>query len=51
MADAIVTLLKDTSKHESYRQAGFQRVRDFDHERFVEKYQRLIDGVSKESVS
>jgi len=45
MADAIVTLLKDRSKYETCRNAGFQRVRDFDHESFVARYQRLIESV------
>jgi glycosyltransferase involved in cell wall biosynthesis len=44
MADAIVTLLKDRSKYETCRNAGFQRVRDFDHENFVARYQRLIES-------
>jgi glycosyltransferase involved in cell wall biosynthesis len=44
MADAIVTLLKDRSKYEACRNAGFQRVRDFDHENFVARYQRLIES-------
>jgi glycosyltransferase involved in cell wall biosynthesis len=51
MAEAIVTLLTDQAKYNAYREAGFQRVRDFDHEAFIEKYQRLVTSVGEGSAS
>jgi glycosyltransferase involved in cell wall biosynthesis len=51
LAEAIVTLLTDQAKYDAYRKAGLQRVHDFDHEAFIERYQRLITSVGEGSPS
>ena len=47
LADAIVRLLTDESLRASYASAGKSRVRDFDHQRFVDEYQKVLSGAAK----
>ena len=46
MADAILRLLGDAALRQKFISAGLTRLRDFDRERFLEKYRRVIQSTS-----
>lgn len=46
LAEVLRKMLSEPPLRERYRQAGRRRLKDFDHDRFVGEYERLLDRVA-----